>query len=156
MAAVNVKGTNATLTDNVANATQLFPYFNRGRVRSAYDTYTANAVEAASTIKLCYAIPKGAWIMGGKIVHQALGASVTLSVGVIGVSGTAYDNDPDAFLAAGYDASAAGQANLPDSAGVAPYQVTDPRGAFVIITTAGATTTASDLVIKAFIDVVQD
>jgi hypothetical protein len=155
MAAVNVKGTNATLTNNVTTAKQLYPYITKGRIRSAYDLYTANAVEAASTIKLCYAIPKGAWIMGGKIVHPAMGASVTFKVGVIGVSGTGYDNDDDAFAAA-TAVSTAGQIDLPDSAGVAPYQVTDPQGAFVIITTAGATTTASDLTIKAFIDVVQD
>lgn len=54
-----------------------------GRVRCAQDQYEAAALEAGSTI---YGpkIPKGAIIVGGQLLTDALGSGVTIAVGISG------------------------------------------------------------------------
>lgn len=142
-----------------SDATTLAPVYTRGRQRvSESSLVTVNEAQAASTVRLAW-IPKGAYVLKGELYNSALGASVLLSLGIVGKSGTTYDNDADGFAAA-FDASSAAKTTFPAvaiaNAGTCPYQVTDPEGAWVIATVSNANTAASNQTVSASITWVQD
>lgn len=71
-----------------------------GRVRVAYGSYEASAEQ--SDIHM-FNLPDGARIIGGELVHDALGSGTTVSVGHAGYtnsSGTAVAADLDEYKAA--------------------------------------------------------
>ena len=77
-----------------------------GRVRVAFAEYEANAEQ--STIHM-FSLPNGARILGGRLAHDALGTSTTLSVGhnaYVDSSGSTVAADVDEFKAAASSASA--------------------------------------------------
>jgi len=75
----SVKGTNITNLDAVpatmANAAQV-----HGRMRVWHDTYEASSLASGSDITVAR-LPAGATVYEVVVVHDALGSSVTLSVG---------------------------------------------------------------------------
>jgi len=136
MAAVSVYGVENT------NAFQSSPVENvnaakaGGRVRAIVDSYTANAVEAASTIDLGgIKIPSGAEIVGWTVDHEAMGASVTMQLQAVGAT--------TVNLSAALNVAAAGTKIEDNAQGYVPKSITSDS-VFRILT-AGATTTASDL-----------
>jgi len=156
--AASVKAYTGVKATAPTDTTTLAPVYRNGRVRVCEDyVTTVNEAQVGSTIKLGW-FPKGSWILGGTIAGGTLAANVTCTVGVVGVSGTSYDNDADAFNAA----TALTNTNITmgdNTARVAqtiPYQVTDPKGAYVLVTTANANTAASNQTITASINWVQD
>lgn len=100
-----------------------------GRVRVFYDTFTASAIAAGSTIDIAR-LPKGARVWDVHIFHDALNASATLTVGDA-VSANRY--------IAAFATGSAGKQTMTgtngQSAGVGFQQ---PAETTVIITTAGA------------------
>jgi len=77
-----------------------------GRVRVAFAEYEASAEQ--STIHM-FSLPNGARILGGRLAHDALGSSTTLSVGhnaYVDSSGSTVAADVDEFKAAASSASA--------------------------------------------------
>ena len=77
-----------------------------GRVRVAFAEFEASAEQ--STIHM-FSLPNGARILGGRLAHDALGSSTTLSVGhneYIDSSGSTVAADVDEFKAAASSASA--------------------------------------------------
>ena len=81
-----------------------------GRVRVAFAEYEASAEQ--STIHM-FSLPNGARILGGRLAHDALGSSTTLSVGhnaYIDSSGSTVALDVDEFKAAASSASASSAA----------------------------------------------
>jgi hypothetical protein len=69
--------------DGVASFDQLKPNEHYGRVRIEYFNYlTVAGMLVADIISLCD-IPKGARLVGGRLLTGAMGASVTLSVGTV-------------------------------------------------------------------------
>lgn len=78
-----------------------------GRVRVSYGSYEASAEQ--SDIQM-FNLPNGARILSGELVHDALGASTTLSVGHAAynnAAGTAVAADVDEFKAAAASTSIA-------------------------------------------------
>ncbi len=76
------------------------PNEHAGRVRVSYALYEASAEQ--SDIEM-FNLPNGARILSGELVHDALGASTTLSVGYAAhtkADGTAQALDVDEFKAA--------------------------------------------------------
>lgn len=148
MAAFAGKGVTATAHDagTKLNARQL-----AGRVRIATDYITVDAsANAGATMKLCW-IPYGATILDGYVTHGATNTGLTIKGGVVGVGGTTYDNNDDIFFTALAAATEAESRSAPKrlqimtpvtdilSASPSPgYKVTDPQGAYIILTTAGA------------------
>ena len=138
--------TKADVADNSTDR-QVEPFQLGGVVRSAYGRFEADGEAIASVVRLAW-LPFGAIIRGGAIRTEAQGAGALLSLGILGVSGTTYDNDADLFLVAGQDINAAVTIDFPASALAAVgttlynkpgnYKVTDPEGAYIIATTAGA------------------
>ena len=81
-----------------------------GRVRVAFAEYEASAEQ--STIHM-FSLPNGARILSGRLAHDALGSSTTLSVGhnaYIDSSGSTVALDVDEFKAAASSASASSAA----------------------------------------------
>ncbi len=81
-----------------------------GRVRVAFAEFEASAEQ--STIHM-FSIPNGARILGGRLAHDALGSSTTLSVGhneYLDSSGSTVAADVDEFKAAASSASASSAA----------------------------------------------
>jgi len=78
----DVNGVNYQMTLNVPVEPVMSKEFH-GRVRVIHDTYEAAALAAGQTIGLGL-IPKGAKIKSAKILSDALGAGVTLSMGDAG------------------------------------------------------------------------
>ena len=81
-----------------------------GRVRVAFAEYEASAEQ--STIHM-FSLPNGARILSGRLAHDALGSSTTLSVGhneYIDSSGSTVAADVDEFKAAASSASASSAA----------------------------------------------
>nr|BAR28383.1 TonB-dependent receptor domain protein [uncultured Mediterranean phage uvMED] len=77
-----------------------------GRVRVAFAEYEATTEQ--STIHM-FSLPNGARILGGRLAHDALNSSTTLSVGhnaYINSAGTTVAADVDEFKASGSSASA--------------------------------------------------
>ena len=121
------------------------------RVRVSMDYITLDAAANSGAVMKLGWVPYGATIIDGYITHGATDTSVTVKGGVIGVSGTTYDNNDDIFFTALACATAAESRSAPkrlqvmtpvaDEASTLPsagYKVTDPLGAHVILTTAGA------------------
>ena len=82
-----------------------------GRVRVAFAEFEASAEQ--STIHM-FSIPNGARILGGRLAHDALGSSTTLSVGhneYLDSSGSTVAADVDEFKAAASSASASSPAS---------------------------------------------
>jgi hypothetical protein len=157
--AASVKTLASTYVSDPSNATTLAPVYRNGRERHIESgLVTVNEAQVASTIKLGW-VPKGAYIVEGTVYNSALGTNTQLTLGVVGKSGTTYDNDADAFLAA-YATASAAKTLFPDvasaNAGTSPYQVTDPEGAYVLATVANANTAASNQTVSASITWVQD
>lgn len=155
MAAFTGKGVVATLATGAYASTQLTgtpltTLQSGGRVRVATDYITLDAAaNSGAVMKLCW-IPYGAVIIDGYVIHGATDTSVTVKGGVIGVSGTTYDNNDDIFFTALACATEAESRSAPKRLQVmtpvtdvatAPtpgYKVTDPLGAYIILTTGGA------------------
>mgnify|MGYP007032677204 CR=1 FL=1 len=81
-----------------------------GRVRVAFAEYEASAEQ--STIHM-FSLPNGARILGGRLAHDALGSSTTLSVGhnaYVDSSRSTVAADVDEFKAAASSASASSAA----------------------------------------------
>ena len=81
-----------------------------GRVRVAFAEYEASAEQ--STIHM-FSLPNGARILGGRLAHDALGSSTTLSVGhneYLDSSESTVAADVDEFKAAASSASASSAA----------------------------------------------
>jgi len=81
-----------------------------GRVRVAFAEYEASAEQ--STIHM-FSLPNGARILGGRLAHDALGSSTTLSVGhnaYVDSSESTVAADVDEFKAAASSASASSAA----------------------------------------------
>jgi hypothetical protein len=89
-----------TKWDQTTPALKIKPNEFGGRVRVAYASYEAAAVQ--DTIEM-FNLPNGARILSGELVHDALGASTTLSVGHAAYTNSAGDAvalDVDEFKAA--------------------------------------------------------
>jgi len=146
MAAVNVRGRINTLVNTGGQSTILQGFID-GRVKSMVDDYTADATEdAGSTIKVGGTLPTGAKIVGVQISNTAQAASVTLAVGD--------SDDPDRYITA-YAADSVRFNNDLNDTGNGYVVGTNSGDNQVLITTAGATLTASD-VIKVVIFYVMD
>lgn len=129
--AVGAAGTADNASDRITR-----PYQNGGVVRVAKGKRTCAADQIADIIRFAW-VPKGATIIGGLMANAALGASTTIKLGILGVSGTAFDNDDDVFLAATATSAAAVTAFPGATAGAggpagSEYTVTDPQGAYII------------------------
>lgn len=135
-----------------------------GRVRCATDYISLDAAaNAGATMKLCW-IPYGATILDGYVTHEATNTSLTTTGGIIGNNGvTTYDNDADLFWTALATATAAESRSAPKRiqklvmTGTTPgYKVTDPNGAHIILTTAGAANGGSAALFSACVFYVMD
>lgn len=110
-----------------------------GRVRVAFAEYEASAEQ--STIHM-FSLPNGARILGGRLAHDALGTSTTLSVGhnaYVDSSGSTVAADVDEFKAAASSASA-GAVNVANTIALGENSVVnaDKDGLPVSVTLAGA------------------
>jgi hypothetical protein len=146
--------TKADVSDNTTDR-QVKPMALGGRLRSAFGRFQAAGEAIASVVRLVW-LPFGVTIRKGELRYEAQGASVTAKLGILGVSGTGFDNDDDLFIVATEDLSGAGVSVFPQVALSAVgtglenkpgnYTVTDPEGAYIILTTAGAVLgTAKDI-----------
>jgi len=111
---IDLKGIEYTLATAVGH-TPIAPNQMGGRVRMAYFTYTTPAttgVTDGQNIGMCV-IPKGARVLGGKIIGEAMAGSAAVDIGLAGNDGSGYidaagsvEDDDDLFLAAGDVSSA--------------------------------------------------
>ena len=113
-----------------------------GRVRVAFAEYEASTEQ--STIHM-FSLPNGARILSGKLSHDALGTSTTLSVGhaaYVDSSGSTVALDVDEYKAAASSASA-GSANVANTIALGENSVVnaDKDGLPVTVTIAGADAT---------------
>ena len=115
-----------------------------GRVRVAFAEYEASAEQ--STIHM-FSLPNGARILSGRLAHDALGSSTTLSVGhneYIDSSGSTVAADVDEFKAAASSASASSAAIATTIAlGENSVVNADKDGIPVSVTLAGANGTGT-------------
>ncbi len=127
-----VSGANRTIIDTEPRV-KLDPGLDRGLVKAIHDTYEASSLASGSTIKMGGKIPKGAYVVGMLLTHDALGSGVTLDVG---------DSEEAARYIDGQTATDAGGTSVPlvDGHG---YKVdlseSDSPDDQVIITTGGNT-----------------
>jgi hypothetical protein len=160
MAAFAGKGIAATAHDA---GTKVTPVQLSGRKRVSTDYISLDALaNAGATMKLCW-VPYGATILDGYVTHQATNTGLTIKGGIIGASSTPGDNDDDLFFTALAAATAAESRSAPKRlqklvmTGTTPgYKVTDPLGAYVILTTAGAANGASPALFGASVEWVMD
>lgn len=127
----SVSGTNATLYAS-NDPVNMIP---RGEGSAsecvAIDTYTSTAITSGSDITLFAPLPDGAYVTGIDVYHAALGSSTTIAIGD--------GSDADRFLAATSTSSAGVlRANLDINTSV--------EGKQIVLTTGGATLTASRLI----------
>jgi hypothetical protein len=167
MAAFNGKGVAATAHD-AGSKLSTAQLAGRLRVATDYIAVTASA-DSGWTAKLCW-IPFGATILDGYVTHGATNTATTCKIGIVGVSGTTYDNNDDLFVAAStVMATEAESRSAPkrlqlmkpvtDIVAAAPtpgYKVTDPAGAYIILTTAGAANGAAAAKFFALVEYVMD
>ena len=115
-----------------------------GRVRVAFAEFEASAEQ--STIHM-FSIPNGARILGGRLAHDALGSSTTLSVGhneYLDSSESTVAADVDEFKAAASSASASSAAIATTIAlGENSVVNADKDGIPVSVTLAGANGTGT-------------
>jgi hypothetical protein len=138
--------TKANAADNSVDR-QVIPQRQGGRRRSISGRFEAAGEAIGSVLRMAW-VPFEATIKNGRLAFEAQGAGALCKLGIVGVSGTDFDNDDDLFLAAGQDIAAAGELTFPAAALAAVgterdnkpgnYKVTDPDGAYIILTTAGA------------------
>ena len=79
-----------------------------GRVRIAHGVYEASSLASGDVIEM-FKLPNGARIISGKICHDAMGSSTTLSVGhaaYVNSAGTTVAADADEFKTAAASTSA--------------------------------------------------
>lgn len=109
-----------------------------------FSRFSTDAVDgdlAEDDVVLMARLPKGARIIGGEIKRSALGASVTLIAGYLGVAaGSAYTDD-DAFLAS-FDAAAAGTSPLAETIAL-NFGLVLTEESWLTVTVAGASPDAS-------------
>jgi hypothetical protein len=166
MAAFNGKGVAATAHD-AGSKLSTAQLAGRLRVATDYIAVTASA-DSGWTAKLCW-IPFGATILDGYVTHGATNTATTCKIGIVGVSGTTYDNNDDLFVAAStVMATEAESRSAPKrlqvllpvtdiaTAPSAGYKVTDPLGAYILVTSAGAANKASASYLFACAKYVQD
>ena len=115
-----------------------------GRVRVAFAEYEASAEQ--STIHM-FSLPNGARILGGRLAHDALGTSTTLSVGhnaYVDSSGSTVAADVDEFKAAASSASA-GAVNVANTIALGENSLVDADkdGLPVSVTMGGAAGTGT-------------
>jgi hypothetical protein len=145
MAATDVLSVNKTKFDAGASGDNYLEQGDyQGVVRHVYDTYVSAALETASTIKLIN-MPKGAKIRGIRIVHGAMGTSVTCKIGD--------SDDDDRYYATGTDIAAIGQKDSILLAGV-NYVIGTADGDDVILITTEAATMDADETMKFIISYV--
>jgi hypothetical protein len=160
MAVFAGKGVAATAHDA---GTKLTTAQLAGRVRCSTDYISLDAAaNAGATMKLAW-VPYGATIVDGYVTHEATNTSLTIKGGIVGASSTPVDNDDDLFFTALAAATAAESRSAPKRlqklvmTGTTPgYKVTDPNGAYVILTTAGAANGASAALFSATVFWVMD
>lgn len=117
-----------------------FAFFERNTTTPANSTLldgTATTADLAENDVVYVAwLPKGARILFGRLFREALGASVTLSAGIVG--------SPAAFLAP-FDASAAGASELAATYALGAGSVMT-ADTYLTITIAGATPDAGKVI----------
>lgn len=98
-----VYGVNATKRDQTVPSVKLDPGQNRGSVRVLYDEYTVDTADEFGTSGLVKAmkIPKGATLIGGRVVCPATGATGIFNIGW--AASEAEDSDGNALEAADDD-----------------------------------------------------
>ena len=112
-----------------------------GRIRVAHAEYEASSLASGDVIEM-FNLPNGARIVSGRLAHDALGSSTTLSVGYAAhnnAAGTAVSASAAAYKAAASSASA-GAANVANTIALGENSVVDADkdGLPVTVTMGGA------------------
>ena len=112
-----------------------------GRVRVAHAEYEASSLASGDVIQM-FNLPNGSRIISGRLAHDALGGSTTLSVGYAAhnnAAGTAVSLSAAAYKAAGSSASATA-ANVANTIALGENSIVDANkdGLPVSVTLGGA------------------
>jgi aspartate 1-decarboxylase len=112
-----------------------------GRIRVAHAEYEAASLASGDVIQM-FNLPNGARIVSGRLAHDALGSSTTLSVGYAAhtnAAGTAVSASAAAYKAAASSASASA-ANVANTIALGENSVVDANkdGLPVTVTMGGA------------------
>ena len=112
-----------------------------GRVRVAHAEYEASSLASGDVIQM-FNLPNGSRIVSGRLAHDALGGSTTLSVGYAAhtnAAGTAVSLSAAAYKAAGSSASATA-ANVANTIALGENSIVDANkdGLPVSVTLGGA------------------
>lgn len=124
--------------------THVKPNEHRGRVRMSYGLYEASAEQSDIVM---FHIPNGARILSGELVHDALGASTTLSVGhaaYTSSAGAAVAADVDEYKAAAASTSIT-TADIAATTALGKFSVVDANedGIPITVSLAGANGTGT-------------
>lgn len=99
-------------SDQVTNITAeprtLLQPNENGRLYRAYFSVTFAGTESAGDVIQLQKLPKGARVVGGKIIHSDLGTDVNLDIGYEDADDSDTNVDDDAFTATVLDLSSAG------------------------------------------------
>ena len=117
-----------------------------GRVRVAHAEYEASSLASGDVIEM-FNLPNGARIVSGRLAHDALGSSTTLSVGYAAhndADGTSVSAAAAAYKAAASSASA-GAANAANTIALGEHSLVnaDKDGLPVSVTMGGAAGTGT-------------
>ena len=112
-----------------------------GRVRVAFAEYEASSLASGDVVQM-FNLPNGARIVSGRLAHDALNSSTTLSVGYAAhtnAAGTAVSLSSAAYKAAGSSASATA-ANVANTIALGENSIVDANkdGLPVSVTLGGA------------------
>ena len=112
-----------------------------GRVRVAFAEYEASSLASGDVVQM-FNLPNGARIISGRLAHDALNSSTTLSVGYAAhtnAAGTAVSLSAAAYKAAGSSASATA-ANVANTIALGENSIVDANkdGLPVSVTLGGA------------------
>ena len=112
-----------------------------GRVRVAFAEYEASSLASGDVVQM-FNLPNGARIVSGRLAHDGLGGSATLSVGYAAhtnAAGTAVSLSAAAYKAAGSSASATA-ANVANTIALGENSIVDANkdGLPVSVTLGGA------------------
>ena len=112
-----------------------------GRVRVAFAEYEASSLASGDVVQM-FNLPNGARIVSGRLAHDALNSSTTLSVGYAAhtnAAGTAVSLSAAAYKAAGSSASATA-ANVANTIALGENSIVDANkdGLPVSVTLGGA------------------
>jgi len=135
--ATTYKGTNRTLADNPVASNIMAPGLQAGNVRVLHDTYEADAILSGSIIEIGEYLPRGAHVIEVILQCDALGSSVTLTVGDY--------EDADRYIAVSSTWNTANQVQRTNAIGGKSYKVDEEDANGVSI--AGATTTDRQIII---------